>query len=95
MREDMQNAADLQATYYSGILSENPTAAVPISSPATTGRSVKVLSDRYKGMSEEERMTYRSGQLEQVISCTPPRLTLPLTMIPSFVLDFWVCSFYW
>jgi len=56
------NAKDLQNTFYGALLSENPAAAIP-SSP---GHGVKVLSDRYKGMSEDERKLYRVAQLEQV-----------------------------
>lgn len=60
-RELENDAKELLATFNSDLLSENPSVAAP-----APGATVRVLSDRYKGMSEAERAAFRRDQLEQV-----------------------------
>jgi len=55
------NAREMLNLYHGDLLSENPNVATP-----ALGGTVKVLSDRYKGMSEAERVQYRQAQLQQI-----------------------------
>eukprot|EP00047_Mylnosiga_fluctuans_P009978 m.13968 g.13968 ORF g.13968 m.13968 type:complete len:590 (-) comp2889_c0_seq2:956-2725(-) len=59
--EQEANAHEMLKTFHSDLLSENPSVASP-----APGFGVKVLSDRYKGMSDAERQQYREAQAAQV-----------------------------
>lgn len=59
--EQEQNAREQLAAFHGPLLSEDPSGAQP-----APGATVRVLSDRYKGMSEAQRAEYRAAQLAQI-----------------------------
>lgn len=59
--EQEQDSKDQLAAYYGSLLSEDHGAAQP-----AAGGTVRVLSDRYKGMTDAQRAEFRATQLSQI-----------------------------
>lgn len=59
--EQEQDSKDQLAAYYGSLLSEDHHSAQP-----AVGGTVRVLSDRYKGMTDAQRAEYRAAQLAQI-----------------------------